>query len=54
MPLYFYGTLKLYFRVFKFVCFIWLGLSLPEGQEVGKIGILKTRERFVYYLVSYG
>ena len=31
--------------------FFWLGLYFPEGQEVGKIGVLKTKERFVYYLV---
>lgn len=30
----------------------FLGLTFPEGHMVGKIGVLETKERFVYYLVS--
>ncbi|XP_046844602.1 ADP-ribose glycohydrolase OARD1-like isoform X2 [Xenia sp. Carnegie-2017] len=28
------------------------GLEFPDAHEVGKIGVLKTRDRFVYYLLS--
>ncbi|XP_028409235.1 ADP-ribose glycohydrolase OARD1-like [Dendronephthya gigantea] len=28
------------------------GLDFPEGREVGKIGVLQTKERFVYYLIT--
>ena len=31
--------------------FLVVGLVFPEGHEVGKIGVLETRERYVYYLV---
>lgn len=28
------------------------GLTFPEGHMVGKIGVLETKERFVYYLIT--